>query len=926
MKILHLEDNRDDADLVRELLTNEWAECEIKVVETKHDYTRELEHGGYDLILSDFSLVRFDGSEALKLAQRQAPGVPFVFLSGNIGEDRAIEAVKSGADDYVLKDRVKRLVTAIRRALRDSEERKRLRVMEADRERLSAILEHTPDFVGLVSPQGRILYLNGAARQMLGLNDSPLDPALSLAALHPPEVVERLLPDSLRAALQSGSWSGESVLLGLNRVRTPVSQVLMAHRDGAGEIQYFSTVMRNLTARKQAEALVNGQNQVLEMIAGGEQLSDTLTVLLRFIEQQSEDITCSILLLEDEGLRLRHCAAPGLDPEYARAVDGLLVGPTSGSCGTAAFRRANVFVEDITTDPLWSDYRVLAAKLRFRACWSAPIFDVHHRLLGTFAVYHRLPGPPSDHHRRLMEIGIHMAAICLGRYESEKKLRDQASILNEAGDSIVVTDTRNRVTFWNRSAERTFGWTSIEAMGREDLELFGSAANAEIKAARITTEQNQEWRGEIRLQDRHGQSLVMDSRVTMIRDETGKPQGRLSISTDVTAKKRIEEQFFRAQRLESLGMLAAGIAHDLNNVLSPILLAAPMLRDHATDPSDLRMISTLEKSAERGASLVRQILGFAHGADGEQQVLQAKHLLRDVAAFVSETFPKSIRFENHIPNNLWRVKANPTQLHQVLLNLCVNARDAMPAGGTLTLRAENRILDEVTVAEHETGRPGPFLAIQVEDTGTGIPPEVLGRIWEPFFTTKATGKGTGLGLSTVRGILDSHAAFVSVRSVPGAGTTFQAFFPALDSSLDPCAVAQPAVVVPRGAGELVLVVDDEVSIRNMCATVLSRHGYRVLTAGDGAEAIALFAPRNKEIKLVITDVSMPNLDGAALAGVIRRLSPTVKIIAVSGLAPGGASEPPLQVFTSTFLLKPFRPDALLKLVHEVLEPAAKPKI
>ncbi|MEO6004218.1 MAG: response regulator [Opitutus sp.] len=924
MRILHLEDNRDDADLVRELLTHEWSECEIALVATKEEYTHQLAAGDFDLILSDFSLVRFDGGEALKLAQAKAPDIPFIFLSGNIGEDRAIEAVKAGAEDYVLKDRVKRLVTAIRRALREREERKRLRVMELDRERLSAILEHTPDFVGLISPKGRVLYLNGAARGMLGMTDGPLLEKLDVSFLHPPEVVDRLLAETLHTAAQTGSWTGESVLLTHQGGRLPVSQVLMAHRDADGELQYFSTIMRNLTARKQAEALVNGQNQVLEMIAGGEPLAETLTALLRFIEQQSDDIICSILLLEDEGLRLRHCAAPRLHPDYKQAVDGLPVGPVSGSCGTAAFRRTAVLVEDITTDPLWADYRELAAAHQLRACWSTPIFDEHHRMLGTFAVYRSEPGPPTEHHRRLMDIGIHVAAICLGRHETERKLRDQANILNKAGDAIVVTDTHNRVTFWNQSAERTFGWTSNEAMGREDLELFGSSANAELRAARIATEQNLEWRGEIKLQDRHGRALVMESRITMIRDDSGRAQGRLSIATDVTAKKRIEEQFFRAQRLESLGMLAAGIAHDLNNVLSPILLAAPMLRDHATDPSDLRMLSTLEKSAERGAALVRQILGFAQGADGEHRLLQAKHLLRDVATFVSETFPKSIRFESVIPNNLWRVKANPSQLHQVLLNLCVNARDAMPEGGTLTLTAQNQLLDEQTATEHETGRPGSFLVIHVDDTGSGIAPDILARIWEPFFTTKATGKGTGLGLSTVRGILDSHGGFVTVRTSLGKGTSFQIFLPALDNSLEPGGSAAPIPAVPRGAGELVLVVDDEASIRNMCATILSRHGYRVLTAADGAEAIALFAPRSKEIRLVITDVSMPNLDGAALAGVIRRLNSEVKIIAVSGLGAGGGGELPTQVFTSTFLLKPFRPDALLNLVHQVLESSTKP--
>src|SRR5690606_5539853 len=269
-----------------------------------------------------------------------------------------------------------------------------------------------------------------------------------------------------------------------------------------------------------------------------------------------------------------------------------------------------------------------------------------------------------------------------------------------------------------------------------------------------------------------------------------------------------------------------------------------------------------------------------------------------------ETFPKSIKLDQVIPNNLWNVKANATQLHQVVLNLCVNARDAMPNGGTLVLRAENIVLDETTAAEHEGARPGAFLVFHVEDTGTGIPPDVLARMWEPFFTTKGTDKGTGLGLSTVRGIIETHSGFVTVRTEPAHGTRFRVYLPAADQSLENVALKTPAPAVPRGMGELVLVVDDEISIRNMSATMLSRHGYRVLTAADGAEAISLFTPRSREIRLVITDLSMPNVDGAAFARVIQQLNPAVRIIAVSGLGATGEGEKPMQNFTPHFLLKP----------------------
>lgn len=925
MKILHLEDNEADALLVRELLHEEWPECEITVAACEREYRAAIGRHDCDLILSDFSLVAFNGTEALQIARQEVPDVPFIFLSGNIGEDRAIEALRAGAQDYVLKDRMKRLVTAVQRALRESTERKRVRQIEAERERLATILENTPDFVGISAPDTRVLYLNRSAREMLQLGHGPIPENLTIADYRPPETVHSTIHEHFAAALRDGTWTGESILLARDGRRIPVSQVIIAHRNAAGAVDYTSTVMRDLTVRKQAEALVNGQNQVLEMIAGGEGLNETLTALLEFIERQDDSLYCSILRLDDDGAQLRTLAAPRLPAAYIASIEPVPVGPKVGSCGTAAFRREAVIVRDVTTDPVWEKYHQLATAHDLRACWSTPIFDTNHRLLGTMAVYRRQASEPTEAHRRLIDIGTHIAAICLSRDETERQLRDQADILDKASDAIVVTDMNDRVRYWNQSAERTYGWTAAEAIGREIRELFPPAAAAEIAASRKATEQIEEWRGELRLQDRRSRPVIMESRVTVIRDADGRPQGRLSISTDVTAKKKIEEQFFRAQRLESIGMLAAGIAHDLNNVLAPILLAAPLLRDRVSDPADLQILATFERSAERGAALIRQILGFAHGADGEHTLVQVKHILRDIAAFIRETFPRSIEFHDEVPADLWTVKANPTQLHQVLLNLCVNARDAMPHGGTLILRSENVVLDEQTAGAMENARPGSFVVLHVQDNGTGIPPEVLPHVWEPFFTTKGTGKGTGLGLSTTRGIVESHAGFISLRTAVGQGTTFRVYLPAAEGAV---AQATPGVdphLIPRGHNETILVVDDEANIRNMFASMLTRHGYRVLAAGDGTEAIALFARRPGEIRVVITDLSMPSLDGNALAHIVERLNPGIKIIIVSGHGSESPGDQPASQAGHAFLVKPFRAEVLLSTVHRLLhEPPSPP--
>jgi two-component system, cell cycle sensor histidine kinase and response regulator CckA len=637
LRILHLEDNLTDAELVRELIAAEWPDCEIKVVSTRFTFSGELGLNRYDLILADFSLASFNGLEALSLAVKSAPETPFIFLSGTLGEDCAIEAVRSGAHDYVLKDRMKRLLTVIPRALQEAEERRR-------------------------------------------------------------------------------------------------------------------------------------------------------------------------------------------------------------------------------------------------------------------------------------------------RRQAESRVRELAEMVNQAREAIIITDLQGRIISWNAGAEHLFGWKSDEVLGKASAEIFSDDMHQPFSSSREETATKGAWSGEMHLHARSGNAVIVESRQTLIRDEAGAPRAYLSINSDITDRKRLEEQFLRAQRMENIGLLAAGIAHDLNNVLAPMLMAAPMLREWVAEPAGLRMIDLLEKSAERGSGLVRQILAFAQGVSSEHRLVQAKTVLREIVAVVAGTFPKIINLEENIPGELWPMKASPIQLHQVLLNLCVNARDAMPEGGTLRLQAQNCLLDPDSALTIPGGFAGAFVVLHVEDTGTGIAPAVLERMWEPFYTTKESDKGTGLGLSTVRGIVKSHGGFMEVRTELGRGTAFRAYFPAAENA-GPSAVPDSARPPARAHGELILVVEDSPDIREMTAAMLTRNGYRVVLAADGAEAVTIFNQRGAEIRLVISDVRMPNLDGAMLARVLHRLNPAVKMLVVSGhqhRAPWSNSPWPVD-FVGDFLPKPFKPEVLLRKVRDMIH-ASPPKI
>ena len=424
-------------------------------------------------------------------------------------------------------------------------------------------------------------------------------------------------------------------------------------------------------------------------------------------------------------------------------------------------------------------------------------------------------------------------------------------------------------------------------------------------------------RTEFRFLTKEGDIRHIESHGNPIRDKQGPVSKVVVVSRDVTEKKKLEQQILRNQRMESIGTLAGGIAHDLNNVLSPILMAVEILKKKHRDQETQKILLTLESSAQRGAGMVKQVLTFARGLEGERAPLQIAHLIREMEQIVRETFPKSIRLKVQIPKGLWTVNGDATQLHQVLLNLCVNARDAMPQGGTLTISAENFEVDQSYAGMQLQAKTGPHIIVNVADTGTGIPPAILTKIFEPFFTTKEVGKGTGLGLSTVNSIVANHQGFMNVYSEPGRGTQFRVYLPA-QSSVDEETRGEKKPELPLGGGELILLVDDEASIRDICKATLVSFGYRVVTASDGAEALALFVQQKGEIKLIITDMMMPLMDGRATIRAIRRINPSMKVIATSGLSEEARAIEHSDLGVQAFMQKPYTAEKLLRTVSEIL--------
>ncbi|MEA5572470.1 response regulator [Calothrix sp. UHCC 0171] len=511
----------------------------------------------------------------------------------------------------------------------------------------------------------------------------------------------------------------------------------------------------------------------------------------------------------------------------------------------------------------------------------------------------------------LLERSIRYA---LERKRAERKIRQQAALIDVATDAIFVCDLNNQILFWNKASEKLYGWSQEEAVGKYTSQLWDEKNLLQIQLASNLLLTNGSWEGELRQTTISGNEIIVESRWTLVTEFEDKSQVILVVNTDITQKKQLESQFFRAQRLESIGTLASGIAHDLNNVLAPILMTAQLLESRAEDDRSKKLLPILISNAKRGANLVKQVLSFTRGIEGDRTPLQFKHLIYEIQQIIKETFPKTIQTTIHISPELWTVSGNSTQLHQVLMNLCVNARDAMPDGGKLTIEAENLSIDENYTKMNIEARIGNYILIIVSDTGIGISPKIIDRIFEPFFTTKELGKGTGLGLSTVLGIIKSHGGFVNVYSEVNKGSQFQIYLPALQT---PETIEDGDIDVNLGNGELILVVDDEDSIRDVTKASLESFNYQAITASDGIEAIALYAERCHEISVVVTDMVMPTMDGLTTIRTLQKINPRVKIIAVSGLASTEKIHAVSEIGVQAFLFKPYTAKQLLQAISTI---------
>ncbi len=506
--------------------------------------------------------------------------------------------------------------------------------------------------------------------------------------------------------------------------------------------------------------------------------------------------------------------------------------------------------------------------------------------------------------------------------ETHQRSQHQAALLNASREAMIMEDLNNVVTYWNQGAEQIYGWRAEEVIGRDIREiLYTDASDFEVAAAALL--RNGHWRGELTQRTKDGRAVIIECRWQAVLDAEGEPSSLFAVNSDVTLRRREQELQSRAQRMESLGTLAGGIAHDLNNVLTPLLMSVQLMKDQQPDGEQTEMLNNMEVGISRGADMIRQVLSFARGVDGERDFLAIDEVMGDLSAVALQTLPKSIDVVTKV-DELPPIIGDATQVLQVLMNLVTNARDAMPDGGRLSITARERTIDE-TSALVSTLSPGAYALISVQDSGTGMNREIVDKIFEPFFTTKDVGSGTGLGLASSLAIVHSHGGRITAYSEPGVGSRFDVYLPLVGDDTPLIAAPGADQPPPVGSSELILVVDDEASIRQIVSQTLEANGYRTVEASNGRDAIEVFERHADDVRLVLTDMMMPVMDGAATAAYFAEHHPHVAIIAASGLHANGGVTRASNSGVRHFVAKPFTTDTLLRTVRLALDESALPR-
>ena len=1010
LSVLIVEDSESDGQMVVRLLKKAGYDVTSEQVDTATQMRAALEKRAWDIIISDYSMPQFSGPAALAVMQEMELDIPFIVVSGTMGEDAAVAMMKAGAHDYLMKGGLSRLAPAVERELVQAvERRERRKAEEALREKEHLLSEsqriaHIGSWV--YDEEGRITWSDETYRVYgVTLDTFVPDAASFLNLVHPDD----------RPAMQAwirACMAGEKP--GGLEFRAVLPDGTIRFINGHGELtsdavgrRYLSGTAQDITERKRAMAAVRESElrfrSVWEKSADGMRLTnregrilDVNDAFCKLVRLPREELLGQVLSIvyqregpdDDLSLYQRRFDAGEtisnlLGSATLRSGEAVHLEVTSSFIETTGHERMLLSLFRNVTEREQAALALRTSEEKFRGIFEN-VQDVFYEasLDGTIievspsietmskGQYHRndLIGRPmsefyADAGQRqvllstLQERGSvsdfeitlknrdgslipcsisskiwfdaqgHPKSImgsmrdASGRKRAEEDLRMQSAALNAAANAIVITDAEGNLQWANQAFNNLTGYQPVEAIGKNSRDLVKSGRHDRLFYKQLwdTVLAGKIWTGEMINRRKDGTLYAEEQTITPLLDASGKVHHFIAIKQDISNRKLLEDQVRQMQKLEGLGTLASGIAHDFNNILGIVLGHLALLeRTRENEGQFKQSISSIQKAVERGASLVRQILTFARRSETQLEPVNINAAIKELAKMLDETFPKTISISHQLEKAVPVISMDPTHLHQTLLNLCVNARDAMDGRGDLTIETA-LVRGALLTGRFPNASANHYVKVSVTDTGSGMDEETKRRIFEPFFTTKEVGKGTGLGLAVVYGVIQSHNGFIEVESAPGVGTTFNLFFPIPEGILAPDRPRPERTEELPGGNETILVVEDEPILREVLAKFLETAGYTVIPSSDGEEAVTLYGARKDDIDLVISDMGLPKRNGWEAFKVMQKVNPAIRALLASGyLEPGQRSEI-LKSGIRNILNKPYHMEEILKAIRETLD-------
>ncbi len=1024
LRVLHLEDSPRDAELIRHRLDAGGLVCDILVADGKDRFETALAEEPFDLIISDYNLPGYDGVAALKQAQTIQPNVPVILISGTVVEEQAVRCLHIGATDYLLKQRLERLVPAVRRAIdeaaaRRAQQRDRAALSESE-SRKAAILDSVLDCIITMDAAGVVLEFNAAAARTFGYSKAEAVGRLLADLIIPPRYRDRHR-DGLARYAATGTGTMIGTLLEVEAMKSDGSEIpveLTITSIGTGDASIFIGVLRDITERRNADA---ARARLAAIVDASDDAIVSMTLDDQFLTwnggaERLYGYTAAEMIGRGRGVLL----PPGGSGDLASALTRAARGEASEPLETQRVRKNGSIADvSIVVSPMMDrDGRVTSLSMIARNITDRKVAEFEVKRVSDLAT--ERVREERDRAQRYLDtaevillqlnmdgditlvnryacallgwncddlIGRSFIDTCVPaaiREDTRTKLgRVLAGLDSSVVDNPVLTKTgEERLIEWRNTLRRdgegrvigtficgtdvTARNAAVEALRQADERMRFALESAHVGIWDINYATGVvQWSDDLAKQygvppgafpqtlgefieyihpdDRasvldtvgkaavtgsdftiENRSLGPDGRVRwlsgagrVLLGENGAPIRAVGISQDVTARRQLEEQYRQAQKMEAVGQLAAGVAHDFNNLLTVILGFCELLLADL-DPADARQadINEIRKAGTRAAGLTRQLLAFSRKEIIDPTLLDLNVIVANIRVLLERLIGEDVKIVLGFGHALASVKADRGQIEQIILNLAVNARDAMRSGGTLTIKTANVRFDEVGARAHAGLIAGAYVALSVTDTGTGMTPEVKARLFEPFFTTKGVGRGTGLGLATVHGIVTRAGGSFNVDSELGRGTTFTVFLPRSEAAEIVVATAAPAAR-PRSGGQTVLVVEDADGLRELIIRLLERLGYTVLAAANADQALRLFED-NPAIDLILTDVVMPGASGPELVVQLAEQRPSLKVIYMSGYTDDAIVHHGILDPGIAFLHKPFSSETLGRKLHDVL--------